>query len=142
MFEQRASLANYRGPAVTLLFGMQGGANSPPVVRLTLDVLKAERRTQCSGTPGPWLPALISPAMAQMGGWSPAMYSTPSLTTAVWTIQRDISNGYEHGFHLIPQEKMNNSCPEQLRMDVRLRLTFANGCEVTQEFPNLLLTRP
>lgn len=83
------------------------------------------------------------PATAQMGGWDPALYSVPSMTKVVSTINRSIRTGYEHGFHLIvPEQKLNNSCGEQYRLDVRLRLTFANGCEVTQDFTNLMVNRP
>lgn len=143
MFEQRSSLANYRGPAITLLVGGTSGPNSPNVVRITYEILSAERRPVCNNTPGAWIPVLLQPATAQHGGWNPAVYSTPSLNTAVHVMNHNMQNGLENGLHLMPPaDKVNPACSEQYRMNVRVRLTFANGCEVTQNFNNVMANRP
>ena len=141
-FVARASLANYRGAAVTVPLVMHGGANSPDLARVTLEVVKAERRTNCAGGPGAWVAAMVPPAAPHLTGWSQSVYATPSLTAAVSTVNRSIRTGYEHGFHLIAPDKMNASCPEQYRLHLRVKLTFANGCEVTQEFADLIVSRP
>lgn len=143
MYYARTSLANYSGPSIGVPIGMQGGPNSPDVARVVLEVLKAERRTMCASGPGPWQPVMLMPATPQMGGWNPATYSVPNFTTAVSTINRSIRTGYEHGFHLVvPDQKINNACGEQYRVDLRVRIVFANGCEVTQDFTNLTANRP
>lgn len=61
----------------------------------------------------------------------------PSKTTLVSRIHRRLRTGCEHGPHpIVPEQERNAGRGDPYRRDARLRLIFANGCEVRQEFPD------
>ncbi len=144
MFSSRAAPA-YNRPGISCVGAVANiPAGAPKVQSISYEVLSAERRPKCANAPNAaWQAAALAPLSPQQSGSAAGNPTLTGLRTAVRTINAKVNNSMDWTLTVgLPAMKLQPNCAEEYRVNLRVTVTFENGCTVSQTFNQVPVTWP